>query len=136
MSDNYMYEQQPPQEEKKGMSIASMVLGIVGLIAWCIPIIGGPVGIVGLILGIVGMKKGGKGMAIAGIIMSVITIILAVINAIAVSNLMQFRHFWDVTNLDRNKKRSGVFPLLFLHIKKHQYDGTGVLSITVIKLMC
>ncbi len=93
MSDNYMYDQQPPQEEKKGMSIASMVLGIVGLIAWCIPIIGGPVGIVGLILGIVGMKKGGKGMAIAGIIMSVITIILAVINAIAgaalaVSNLM------------------------------------------------
>ena len=58
MSDNYMYDQQPPQEEKKGMSIASMVLGIVGLIAWCIPIIGGPVGVVGLILGIVGMKKG------------------------------------------------------------------------------
>lgn len=122
MSDNYMYDQQPPQEEKKGMSIASMVLGIVGLIAWCIPIIGGPVGVVGLILGIVGMKKGGKGMAIAGIIMSVITIILAVINAIAgaalaVSNLMQFRHFWDVTNLDRNKKRSVVFPLLFLYKK-------------------
>lgn len=75
MSDNFnMYDQanqqgnpnippMPPMEEKKGMSIASMVLGIIGLVFWCIPILGGPIGIVGLILGIVGRKNGGKGMA-------------------------------------------------------------------------
>ena len=73
MSDNFnMYDQanqqgnpnippMPPMEEKKGMSIASMVLGIIGLVFWCIPILGGP----------------------AGIVMSIITIVLAVINAIA-----------------------------------------------------
>lgn len=90
MSDNYNYnnntyqQPQPPQEEKKGMSIASMVLGIVGLIAWCLPILGLPMGIVGLILlGIVGIRKGGKGMAIAGIITSVITIILSLVNSLA-----------------------------------------------------
>jgi len=95
MSDNFnMYDQanqqgnpnippMPPMEEKKGMSIASMVLGIIGLVFWCIPILGGPIGIVGLILGIVGRKKGGRGMATAGIVMSIITIVLAVINAIA-----------------------------------------------------
>lgn len=59
------------------------VLGIIGLVFWCIPILGGPIGIVGLILGIVGRKKGGRGMATAGIVMSIITIVLAVINAIA-----------------------------------------------------
>ena len=69
-------------EEKKGMSIASLVLGIVGLIAWCLPLIGYPVSIVGIILGAVGMKKGGKGMAIAGIILCALCLIATLINSI------------------------------------------------------
>lgn len=73
-------QSQPP--EKKGMSIASMVLGICGFVAWCIPLIGYPVTIVGLILGIVGRKKGGKGMALAGIIMCSITLAFTLINSI------------------------------------------------------
>lgn len=71
----------PQNPEKKGMSIASMILGIVGFFAWCIPLFGFPVTIVGLILGICGIKKGGKGMAIAGIICCVITLILTIINS-------------------------------------------------------
>lgn len=75
----YQNTQQPP--EKKGFSIASMILGIVGFIAWCIPLLGFPVTIVGLILGILGIKKGGKGMAIAGIIMCAITLVLTIVNS-------------------------------------------------------
>ncbi|MGN0432521.1 MAG: DUF4190 domain-containing protein [Lachnospiraceae bacterium] len=75
-----VYQPMPPQE-KKGLSIASMVLGICGFLAWCIPLFGYPVCIVGLILGIVGMKKGGKGMAIAGIVMSAITLVLTIANS-------------------------------------------------------
>lgn len=79
MSDNSSTNQnnsyQVPQEEEKGMSIASMVLGIVGFIAWCLPIAGYPVTIVGIVLG-------GKGMAIAGIIMCTITLVLTLINSI------------------------------------------------------
>lgn len=86
MSDNSSINQnnsyQVPQEEEKGMSIASMVLGIVGFIAWCLPIAGYPVTIVGIVLGVKGMKKGGKGMAIAGIIMCTITLVLTLINSI------------------------------------------------------
>lgn len=86
MSDNSSTNQnnsyQVPQEEEKGMSIASMVLGIVGFIAWCLPIAGYPVTIVGIVLGVKGMKKGGKGMAIAGIIMCTITLVLTLINSI------------------------------------------------------
>ncbi len=72
-----------PEPEKKGMSIASLVLGICGFIAWCIPLFGYPVTIVGIILGVIGMKKGGKGMAIAGIVCSAISLVLTVINSVA-----------------------------------------------------
>ena len=75
---NEVYSQ--PVEEKKGLSIASMILGIVGLVAWCLPIVGFPVCLTGLILGIIGIKKGGKGMAIAGIIMCSITLLFTIGN--------------------------------------------------------
>ena len=71
-----------PVQEKKGLSLASMILGIVGFLAWCLPLVGFPVCITGLILGIVGIKKGGKGMAIAGIIMCSITLLLTLGNSI------------------------------------------------------
>ena len=77
---NYNYYQ--PAPEKKGQSIASMILGICGFLAWCIPLFGFPVCVVGLVLGIVGIKKGGRGMAIAGIVMCSITLVLTLINSI------------------------------------------------------
>ena len=77
---NEVYSQ--PVEEKKGLSLTSMILGIVGFLAWCIPLLGFPVCITGLILGIIGIKKGGKGMAIAGIIMCAITLLLTLGNSI------------------------------------------------------
>lgn len=69
-------------EEKKGQSIASLVLGLCSFIAWLIPLFGYPVTIVGIIMGASGMKKGGKGMAIAGIICSVIGLLLTLFNSV------------------------------------------------------
>lgn len=80
MSDEMNYN--APQEEQKGMSIASLVLGCCGIIAWCIPLLGYPVTIVGIILGCLGMKKGGKKLAIAGIILSAIFLVATLINSI------------------------------------------------------
>ncbi len=90
MSDYYnndpnytgQYPMNQPQPQKQGLSIASMVLGICGFLAWCIPLLGFPVSITGLVLGIVGMKKGGRGMAIAGIITSAITLVLTLANSL------------------------------------------------------
>jgi len=79
---DYYYQPQEPMQNRPGLSIASMILGIVGVLAWCIPCFGFPVCIVGLILGILGMKKGGKGMAIAGIILSAIFLFFTLINSI------------------------------------------------------
>lgn len=63
-----------------GLAIISLVFGIVGLLAWIIPIIGLPVGVVALVLGILGIKKSNKGMSIAGIVLGVICLVITIIN--------------------------------------------------------
>lgn len=75
-------DQNQPQGSGQGLSIASLVLGIVGFVAWCLPLVGYPVTITGLVLGIVAKNKGAKGMAVAGIILSSITLVLTLINSV------------------------------------------------------
>lgn len=73
---------QQPDNGGKGLSIASLVLGIVSVIfSCCLWYIGLPCGIIGLVLGILSMKKKapGKGMAIAGIILSAVALVLGII---------------------------------------------------------
>jgi hypothetical protein len=67
---------------KKGLSIAALILGILGMLCCCL---GFPFAIVGLILGIVALVKGcgGKGLAIAGIITSLITLVVSTITAVS-----------------------------------------------------
>ena len=68
-------------EEKKGMSIASMVLGIVGLIIFALPC-----GILAIIFSILGKKNGGKGMATAGLVLGIIDVVFglfAIITSVA-----------------------------------------------------
>lgn len=60
------------QKNQNGLAIASLVLGIVGLISSCI-VIGVAPAIVGFILGIVALiKKQNTGMSIAGIACSAV----------------------------------------------------------------
>ncbi|MCL2694708.1 MAG: DUF4190 domain-containing protein [Clostridiales bacterium] len=75
-----MYQPQPPAPKGKGLSIASMVLGILG----CIPYAGWACAIVGLILGLVSKKQlkeqgAPHGMATAGIICSIIGLAVSVL---------------------------------------------------------
>ena len=74
-------ENQTTCEEKKGLSIASMVLGIVGLIIFALPC-----GILAIIFSIVGKKKGGKGFATAGLVLGIIDVVfglIAIVTAIS-----------------------------------------------------
>ncbi len=75
-------------EEKKGLSIASMVLGIVSLVLCCIVYISVPCALLAIIFAAVGMKKGGKGMAIAGLVLGIITMGLWVLGWIAGASLI------------------------------------------------
>lgn len=77
-------------QPSKGLSIASMVLGIIALVLFCIPYVCIPCGLIGLILGGVALatKKAGKGMAIAGLVCSIIGIAIYVICLIAGASLL------------------------------------------------
>lgn len=58
----------------KGLAIASMVLGLVGLV-----IFGLPCGILAIIFSIVSKKKGKSGMATAGLVLGIIDVVFVVI---------------------------------------------------------
>lgn len=60
------------------MAIASLVLGIISLVAWLIPLIGVPVSIVGFVLGCKTIKSEKKAMAITGLVLCIIGLILSV----------------------------------------------------------
>lgn len=67
-------------EEKKGFSIASMILGIVSIVGYCIN--GYLVlicAILAIVFGVIGKKKGGKGMAKAGFILGIIALSIYVL---------------------------------------------------------
>ncbi len=64
-----------------GMAIASMVVGIVAILAACWkPIIGLVAGIVAIVLGVMHKKRNGKnGMATAGFVCGIVAVVLSVI---------------------------------------------------------
>lgn len=66
---------QEQNDGKQGMSIASLVLGIIALVFWCAWPISITCSILAVIFGILRMKKmPGKGMAIAGFITGIIAL--------------------------------------------------------------
>ena len=66
---------------KNGKATTGLVLGIIGLVAWFIPIIGTPITIIGLVFGIKGLKSLKRGVAIAGIVLSLIGLLATIVNA-------------------------------------------------------
>ncbi|MCD8500451.1 MAG: DUF4190 domain-containing protein [Bacillaceae bacterium] len=69
-------------DQHSGKATASLVLGLVGIIAWFIPLFGYPVTITGLVLGVKGLKSKNRGMAIAGVTLSIIFLVITIINSI------------------------------------------------------
>ena len=65
--------------ESKGLSIASMVLGIVSLVMLCIYYVSIPCAILAIIFAIIGRKKGGKGMATTGLVLGIIALAIDIV---------------------------------------------------------
>lgn len=63
------------------LAIISLVLGIMGIVAWLLPIIGLPVTAGGLICGIVARNFSKRGLVISGMVLSSITLLLTIINS-------------------------------------------------------
>ncbi len=66
-----------------GKATAGLVLGIIGMIAWLIPLFGYPVNIVGIILSAIGRKSENKSKATVGLVLSIIGLVLTLGNSIA-----------------------------------------------------
>jgi hypothetical protein len=74
--------QQPTQGN--GSAVASLVIGIISMIAWLLPIIGVPLSIVGIVLANRGRRLfSQRGMATAGLVLCIIALGLALLNAVA-----------------------------------------------------
>lgn len=69
---------QPAPKQLNGPGIASLVLGIIGVVTSWFFFVGLPVSLLGLALAIVGMRRiQGKGMAVAGLVLSIIGVAIA-----------------------------------------------------------
>ncbi len=82
----------PASKPSNGPGIASLVLGIIGVLSFWL-FIGGLLGVIGLVLGIIGIKKArridnGKGISIAGTILSALAIIGTIVMIAAVAWLI------------------------------------------------
>lgn len=94
-----VYPQAPaPVKDRKGMAIASLVLGILSLLLCCVPYISIICGIIGLVLGCMSMKSSGKGMAIAGLICSafgiIISIIIGIVALVAIAEYGEYNYYY------------------------------------------
>lgn len=82
-----------PQSQKKGLAIAALVLGILGLFGSLI-VFGAVLSLVAVILGIIALVKskqpthGGKGFAISGIVLGILGLVIAAAIGLFVGSLV------------------------------------------------
>lgn len=65
---------------KKDRAVAALVLGIIGMLAWLLPIAGLPVQIVGLVFASKSLKLAHRKMAIVAMILCIVGLVLTLIN--------------------------------------------------------
>ena len=89
--------QQPVPKKSQGLAIASLICGILGVVACCIPYVPAVISIAGLILGILSIKKkeDGRTMAIVGIVLSAVGILIGVIMIIFTAVIASDQSFWN-----------------------------------------
>lgn len=69
-------------KDQSGLAIASLVLGLVSMVAWLLPICGLPLSITGLVLGILARDSARRGMAITGVVFALVALVLGIVNAV------------------------------------------------------
>ncbi len=62
--------------DRRGLAIASLVLGLVALLGCCVPFVVFPAGAAALVMGVMSVKSSAKGFAVAGIVLGVIALLL------------------------------------------------------------
>lgn len=79
---------EPPKKGGKGLAVAALVCGILGLVTCWIPFVGLTLAIIGVVLGIIALvKRSSKGMAIAGLVCGGLGLIPAVLFSLVLGSL-------------------------------------------------
>lgn len=78
-------ENRSEASQTKGFGVASMVLGIISIVLFCIPYLSVPCAILAIIFAIVGMRKPGKGMAIAGLVLGIIMFVIYLLGFLGIA---------------------------------------------------
>lgn len=76
---NVQYQPQPPAGS--GLGVASLVLGIIACVVFCLPPLAGLLALIAIVLGVIAMSQAGpagNGKAKAGLILGVLAIVLGI----------------------------------------------------------
>ena len=82
------------KDGKETKAMVGFVLGLVGIIAWFLPIIGFPVTVLGIIFSSLGINSLNKNKAIAGLILSIIFLIVTLINSFLGVIMTSALYYW------------------------------------------
>lgn len=77
---NDIQNQLVASEPLAGKAKTSLILGVIGLVAWLLPIAGIPITITGLVKGIKAWNSSKHSFAVAGITLCIIGLVLSIIN--------------------------------------------------------
>ena len=83
-----------PAGDRKGLAIASLVLGILSLCGSVSFLCGGLISLIGIVLGALGINSKSKSMAIAGIVLSALGLILTIVFRVVFRGIL-FNHWWQ-----------------------------------------
>lgn len=78
-----------PAEPTGNTGLASLVLGIAGLAAWCIPFVGFGIGLSAVILGRRALNSEGRTMALVGIVLGAFCLVLSIVSLILGSMVLK-----------------------------------------------
>jgi hypothetical protein len=63
------------------MAVASLILGLLSVVAWFFPVAGVPIAIAGIVTGIIGVSSANPSLAVLGITLSSIGLVASIANA-------------------------------------------------------
>ncbi|MCL2383022.1 MAG: DUF4190 domain-containing protein [Oscillospiraceae bacterium] len=84
----------------KGWSIASMVLGICGVVLCCVPILPIISGTLAITFAAIGIKREGSGMAVAGLVTGIISIIIATVILVGIIFTPDYYTYTEVNEFE------------------------------------
>jgi TRAP-type mannitol/chloroaromatic compound transport system permease small subunit len=82
MTPNYQSNLQPQSGGGGGLALTALILGIIGVVLFCVPVLPWLLGLAAIVLGVVAMNQAGAGphagKAKAGLILGIVALVLSI----------------------------------------------------------